>query len=66
MKRSLIIVLSSLMLAGIANAGTVKEHCVTRNVTSNDNSLQGLSKVCITLGNYQPTKPKDDCKSKRS
>lgn len=28
------------------NAFAAKEHCVTRVVTSNDNSLQGLSTVC--------------------
>ena len=35
------------LMIGAMPAIAAKEHCVTRNVTSNDNSLQGLSTVCI-------------------
>lgn len=66
MKKLPIALVSLALLSTAAFAGTAKEHCVTRNVTSNDNSLQGISTVCTTAGGIDDAVKKDDCETKRS
>lgn len=63
MKTMFVTIAALAFLTGSAVAAT--EHCVTRNVTSNDNSKQGLSTVCDSAGGTF-SGHKRDCETKKS
>lgn len=54
------------MLSGAAYAGTVKEHCVTRVLSTNYNSgMEGVASTICTSAGPGMISPKDKCETKR-